>query len=123
MIHANGLKRHLGAKKYLILATAMVAFVGLNAAAVADQNAGETRVKKVSLADIDLSTTEGQRAARERLHQAARSLCTQVGDELDLSYHANYLACIDAAMAKAEPRLQAMASRSGADLSARSVGN
>jgi UrcA family protein len=119
MINLNGLSRHLGAKMNLLVVAAMVAFVGLNSAAIADQVSGEMRAKKVSLADVDLSTVEGQRAARERLHQAARNLCSQVADELDLSHHANYLACIDMAMAKAEPLLQAMASRSAADLLAR----
>ena len=118
MINLNGRSRRLGAKKNLIVVAAMVAFVGLNSA-VADQISGEMRAKKVTLAGIDLSTLEGQRAARERLHQAARQLCSQVADELDLSHHENYLACVDIAMAKAEPLLQAMASRSGADLLAR----
>jgi len=119
MINLNRRPRHLGAKKNLIVVAAMVAFVGLTSAAVAGQISGEMRAKKVTLAGIDLSTLEGQRAARERLHQAARKLCSQVADELDLSHHENYLACVDSAMAKAEPLLQAMASRSGADLLAR----
>jgi UrcA family protein len=118
MINSKWLSRHL-TKKNLIAAAAMVAFVGLNSAAVADQISGDMRAKQVSLADIDLSTVEGQRAAHERLHQAARQLCSHVADELDLSHQANYLACIDMAMAKAERSLQAMASRSGADLFAR----
>jgi UrcA family protein len=119
MKNSNWLSRHLGAKRTLIVAAAMVAFVGLNSAAVADQISGEMRAKSVSLADIDLSTVEGQSAARERLHQAARHLCSRVADDLDLSHQANYLACVDMAMAKAERLLQAMASRSGADLLAR----
>jgi UrcA family protein len=118
MINLAWLSRHL-AKKRLIAAAAMVAFVGLTSAAAADPVSGEIRTKKVSLADIDLATVKGQRAARERLHQAARHLCSQVADDLDLSHYANYLACIDLAMAKAEPLLQAAASRSRADLLAR----
>jgi UrcA family protein len=122
MINSNQLIRHLKTGKNLILVVAMVAFVGLNAVAVADGNAGEARAKKVSLADIELSTIEGQRAARERLRQTARRLCSQVADELDLSHQTNYLACIDTAMTKVESRLQAMASRSGVALSARNEG-
>jgi UrcA family protein len=118
MINLTWLSRHL-AKRHLIAAAAMVAVVGLTSAAVADPISGEMRAKKVSLADIDLSTVEGQRAARERLHQTARHLCSRVADDLDLSHHANYLACVDLAMAKAEPLLQAAASRSRADLLAR----
>jgi UrcA family protein len=116
MINSNWLSGHLGAKKNLIVAAAMVAFVGLNSTAVADPSSGEIRSRKVSLADIDLSTVEGQHAAYERLHQAARNLCSQVAEDLDLSHHENYLACIDMAMAKATPLLQAMASRSSAEL-------
>jgi UrcA family protein len=118
MINLTWLSRHL-AGRHLLAAAAMVAFVGLTSTAVADQVSGDMRAKQVSLADIDLSTVEGQRAARERLHQAARHLCAHVADDLDLSHHANYLACVDLAMAKAEPLLQAMVNRSGADLLAR----
>jgi UrcA family protein len=118
MINLDLPSRHL-AKKSLIAAAAMVAFVGLNSAAVADQISGEIRAQKISLADIDLSTVEGQRAARERLHQAARHLCSHVADELDLSHQANYVACIDTAMTQADRQLQAMASRSSTNLLAR----
>jgi UrcA family protein len=118
MINLDWLSGHL-VRNNLIAAAAMAAFVGLNSAAIADQVSGGMRVKAVSLADIDLSTVEGQRAAHERLHQAARGLCSQVADELDLSRQANYVACIDIAMAKADRQLQAMASRSGAGLLAR----
>jgi UrcA family protein len=60
-----------------------------------------TRSAKVSIAGLDLSTPQGVRAARERLRQTARKLCLQVADELDLSLHANYLACVDESVAKA----------------------
>ena len=118
MINLDWLSGHL-IRNNLIAAAAMAAFVGLNSAAVADQVSGETRAKTVSLANIDLSTVEGQRVAHERLHQAARRLCSQVADELDLSRQANYVACIDMAMTRADRQLQAMASRSGAGLLAR----
>jgi UrcA family protein len=117
MIDLNWLSRHLEDKKTLIVAAAMVAFAGLNSAAVANQISGDIRARTISLADLDLSTVEGQRAARERLHGVARRLCSQVADELDLSHQTNYLACIDMAMAQAERRLQA--SRGDADLLAR----
>jgi UrcA family protein len=122
MIYSNERSRHLQPRNGLIVVAAMVAFVGLNTVAIADGNAGETRAKQVSVADLELSTIDGQRAARERLHQAARRLCSQVADELDLSHQTNYLACIDTAMTKVDSRLQAMASRSNVALSARNEG-
>jgi UrcA family protein len=55
----------------------------------------------VPIAGLDLSKPQGARAARERLRQKARKLCAQVADELDLSHHRNYLACVDESVAKA----------------------
>ena len=40
--------------------------------------APETLAAKVSLADVDLSTPEGQRVAYERLRQTARRLCSSL---------------------------------------------
>jgi UrcA family protein len=60
-----------------------------------------TRSAKASLADLDLSTPEGMRTARERIHQTARHLCNRVSDELDLSHHENYVACVDETSAAA----------------------
>jgi len=49
----------------------------------------------------DLSTPEGAAAARDRLHHAARLLCTQVADTLAPSHQPNYGTCIDDALAAA----------------------
>lgn len=70
-----------------------------------------TRTAKLSLSDLDLSTAAGQQAARERLHQIARRICTQVEDELDLSHQANYGKCVESVKAQAEPTLTAMIRR------------
>jgi UrcA family protein len=67
------------------------------------------RSKAVSLTDLDLSTPDGARAAHERLYEVARTLCSQVADDLDLSHHANYLACVDAAMARSLPTIEQLA--------------
>jgi UrcA family protein len=75
-----------------------------SASAVAGSQTGAapvTRSAKVSLADLDLSTPDGARAARERLRETARRLCGQVADHLDLSHQANFVKCIDETMAKA----------------------
>ena len=65
----------------------------------------------VSVADLDLSTSEGVNAAHERVHQAARQLCMRVVDELDLSRDANFIKCIDESMALAELNIQELAAR------------
>ena len=61
-----------------------------------------TRSAKVSLADLDLSTPEGWRAAHERLETMARRLCTELarGDH-ELWYHPSYPACVHDALANA----------------------
>jgi len=55
----------------------------------------------VSLSDLDLSTTDGRRMARDRLHETARRLCSQVAASQDLSHQANFVACVDATLANA----------------------
>jgi UrcA family protein len=71
-----------------------------------------TRSAKVSLADLDLSTPEGARAARERLHETARRLCAQVADSLDLSQQPNFVACVDETLAAALRKVQGTAAAS-----------
>jgi UrcA family protein len=73
--------------------------------------AAADRAKTVSLADLDLSTPDGARAAHERLHEVARTLCSQVADELDLSHHTNYLACVNDAMARSLPIVEQLAQK------------
>src|SRR5579863_2995073 len=76
-----------------------------DALAGSEVDASVTRSAKVSVAGLDLSTPQGASAARERFLQTARKLCAQVADELDLSHHANYLACVDESVAKAMQQL------------------
>lgn len=92
------------------LAASLMLSLGMlgGTAAIADQ---PTSSAKVTLADLDLSTVEGQKIAQTRLHEVARTLCTRVADELDLSHHDNYLKCMDAADAKAGEQLQALLNR------------
>jgi UrcA family protein len=96
-----------------IRTTALLALCALaSAGAVAGPQTGappDARSAKVSLADLDLSTAAGARAARERLHQAARRLCTQVADSHDLSHQANFVKCVDATLAKALEQVAAPA--------------
>jgi len=60
-----------------------------------------SRSSKVSLADLDLTTPEGARAARELLRKEARRLCSQVADSEDLSHQTNFVACVDETLANA----------------------
>ena len=53
-----------------------------------------TRAANVSLADLDLSTPEGSRAAHERLETMARRLCTELARNHELTYQPNYAACV-----------------------------
>lgn len=90
--------------KPIVGTTALLALCIIGAAdalAGSGVDASVNRSAKVSIAGLDLSTPQGVRAARERLRQTARELCLQFADELDLSLHANYLACVDESVAKA----------------------
>ena len=60
-----------------------------------------TRAANVSLADLDLSTLEGSRIARERLEAMARRLCGELARRQDLSYQPNYAACVQDTLAGA----------------------
>ena len=53
-----------------------------------------TRAANISLADLDLSTPEGSRAAHERLETMAQRLCTELARNRELTYQPNYAACV-----------------------------
>lgn len=95
------------------LAAILMLSIGMlgSAAAKADQVTGDSRSQQVKLSDLDLSTAEGQQLAQARVHKVARTLCSRVADELDLSHHENYIKCVDTAVAKAGERLQALLNR------------
>jgi UrcA family protein len=107
------------AANYLLVTAVALGFLSSGASALAAEHSAGARSKPVILTDLDLSTAEGQRVAYERLHQMARTLCSQVADELDLSHQANYVACVDSAMAGAGARLQALVSQKGSVMIAR----
>lgn len=68
-----------------------------------------TRGANVSLADLDLSTLEGARSARERLEAMARRLCGELSRRQDLSYQPNYPACVHDTLAGALAQADALA--------------
>lgn len=69
---------------------------------------------RVSLSGIDLTNAAGQQMAAERLAQAARLSCLRIEDELDLARHADYLACVNAALTQSMPKLAELISRRSA---------
>jgi UrcA family protein len=89
----------------------MLSFGMLASAANADQLKGDSRSQQINLNDLDLSTADGQRIAQQRMHDVAHTLCSRVADDLDLSHQANYIKCVDAAVAKSNARLQALINR------------
>ena len=61
----------------------------------------ESVAATVSLADLDLSTPEGARAANVRLAKVAQRLCSKLGDTRRVSYSATYAECYRETLAKA----------------------
>jgi UrcA family protein len=68
-----------------------------------------TRTATVSLADLDLSTPEGARIARERLEVMARRVCGELARLPDSSYQPNYVACVRDTLAGALAQADAVA--------------
>jgi len=94
-----------------LLISLITAGLFCGAPVMADQAGYNTRTKTVTFSDLDLSTVQGQQIAKERVHQMARTLCSQVADPTDMSHAYNYVACIDAAAAKAGVSLQALVNK------------
>jgi UrcA family protein len=70
-----------------------------------------TRAANVSLADLDLSTMEGSRVARERLEAMARRLCSELARSKDLSYRPNWAACVNDTSANALAQANVLAAQ------------
>jgi UrcA family protein len=101
-LHRSSVRRHTP-----IRAAAFVALFALASAALADQSAEPapaTRVAKVSLAGLDLSTPAGARIAYERIKTVAERLCFLVGDD---PYRETYEACVRETLANALRRINA----------------
>jgi UrcA family protein len=62
----------------------------------------------VSLAGLDLSTDKGMQAARDRLLEAARRVCDKLLDPWSVSYHPDYLRCVDETTADAMGQIQGL---------------
>jgi UrcA family protein len=69
--------------------------------------APETLTARVSLADVALSTPEGQRVAYERLRQTARRLCSslEARHTESLAHYPSYIRCVDETLASVWQRV------------------
>ena len=92
-----------------VLAGACVALFALTPpTALADPPAApasQTLESKVSLADLDLSTAAGVRAAHKRLARKAEHLCRQLSDANSATFRWTYAACVEATFANAIQQL------------------
>jgi UrcA family protein len=70
-----------------------------------------TRAANVSLADLDLSTMEGSRLARERFEATARRLCAELARSKDLSYQPNWAVCVSDTIAGALAQANVLAAQ------------
>jgi UrcA family protein len=82
--------------------------IGLGTAVDAQRpaSADDVRMAKVWVADLDLGTTAGMKAAQGRVQKVAQRLCAQVSQIDDLSRHDNYLKCVDASVTAAMQQLK-----------------
>jgi UrcA family protein len=79
--------------------------------AVADESAATTAISRasdVSLSDLDLSTAEGMRQARDRLHTMAGHVCAEGGGGREPSSQAAFEACVDSTVANALRQISAL---------------
>jgi UrcA family protein len=89
----------------------MALFGIVPAGTIADQRAATTTVRSVadvSLSDLNLSTPEGMRLARDRLHTMAERLCGDRGDGQEPSSQPAFGACVDSTVANALRHIDAL---------------
>jgi UrcA family protein len=92
-------------------AIAMALFGIVPVGTSADQRAATTTpssVAEVSLSDLNLSTPEGIRLARDRLHAMAERLCAGRGGGREPSSQPAYGACVDSTVANALRHIDAL---------------
>jgi UrcA family protein len=93
-------------RKGLLPAVALATLLfGVTGSALADGSrpsaAAESVTVKVSLADLDVSTPDGARAASARLAKMAQRLCLKLGDTRRASNSATYADCCRETLANA----------------------
>jgi UrcA family protein len=72
------------------------------------------RAIDVSVADLDLATPNGQRAARARLEPVARRVCSDLVHGRGLSYQPSFTACVSDSLARALAQVNALAAAKAA---------
>jgi UrcA family protein len=104
------LPRRLNGRTVAGAAILMASFGILPVSTIADQPAATTSVSRVadaSLSDLDLSTPEGMRVARDRLHTMAQRVCAELGSH-GLSSQPTLAACVDSTVANALRQIDAL---------------
>jgi UrcA family protein len=77
-----------------LFASLALPIVTASVASAADTILPNGRAARVSVADLDLSTIEGQTIAGERVRRLARTLCNRISDPLDLGQHEHWVRCV-----------------------------
>jgi UrcA family protein len=97
MLARTILSRFLGIRILVSAAGLIAVYLGMPIVALAQQPpvANPSSTAKVSLAGLDLTTSQGIAAARNRLHETARQRCSQAVDDRRPSEQAHFLSCID----------------------------
>ena len=97
-----------GLRRAPLSAVVAIACIGVAAvvplAAFADPPSApnsQTLESTVSLADLDLSTPDGVRAAQKRLKGKAECLCRQLWDSVSTTFRWTYAACVQETLANA----------------------
>ena len=105
------LPRRLNGRTVAAAAILMASFGILPVSTIADQPAATTsvtRVADVSLSDLDLSTPEGTRVARDRLNTMAQRVCAELGSRGLSSPPPNFVTCVDTTLAGALKQINAL---------------
>ena len=111
-MNAQSTLPRLGGRHTAAGAAILVALFGIvPVSAIADQRAAPTsvsRVEDVALADLDLSTPEGMRVARDRLHTMAQRVCAAPADNRVPSSQPTFAACVDRTVENALRQIDAL---------------
>ena len=98
----------------IIITSAMITTAAIKAAPVVAEPAGvDLNVRIVRTADLDLTTSAGQRTLDHRLVQAANEVCGAAAD-VDLAGQNKVRACRQSVLADARAKGDQLASRGGA---------